>query len=353
MQGALVTSFALHVAIMLLAYFGLPASPPADTPMADAALSVELVDVAETSNLPPAVSPRPELVPEDAPKPQARAPEPAKRERPPPPPPPPAAAKAEPEPPAPKVEPTPPAEPVASASAPSEPAPAVEASPAPAFAPKRKAKAPPRPAPAVAAQVAEAEPKKEAKKEKKAPEPAKPQEEPAKLKAEPAQPKEAEKPKPDAEMDFAAVLKSLDTGTQGAAPGRTERGEAAGGSSAAETSGRNASAGYDPSLPVTSSEIDAVRRQIERCWNLPAGARDASDLKVTIVVDMNVDGTPRRAEIEDEALMQGDAFHRVAAESALRAVLNPRCQPFKLPRDKYERWRTMTIVFDPKDMFGT
>jgi len=51
--------------------------------------------------------------------------------------------------------------------------------------------------------------------------------------------------------------------------------------------------------------------------------------------------------------MQASPSYRVAAESALRAVLNPRCHPFKLPREKYERWKRMTLVFDPKEMFGS
>jgi hypothetical protein len=40
------------------------------------------------------------------------------------------------------------------------------------------------------------------------------------------------------------------------------------------------------------------------------------------------------------------------AESALRAVLNRHCQPFKLPRDKFDSWKTMKLVFNPKEMLG-
>ncbi len=326
--------------------------------MPEAALSVELVDVAERSNLPPAPSPKMDVKPEDKPKPpeQARVPEPVKREQPPPPPP---AAKAEPAPPA-KAEPAPQVEPEPQKAAPPppepepEPTPAAEPAPAPTFAPKQKAEAPPRPEPEAEKTISQAEPKKtepkvEPKPETK-PEPkaeAKPKaHEPAKSKA------DAAKQKPEAEMDFAAVLKSLDAKRQ-ATPGEPSRGETKAGSDAASASGKNASTSYDAGLPVTMSEIDMVRRQIEQCWNLPAGARDAPDLRVTIVVDMNADGTPRSAAIEDQGQMQASPYYRVAAESALRAVLNPRCHPFKLPRDKYERWKTMTLVFDPKDMFGT
>ncbi len=107
----------------------------------------------------------------------------------------------------------------------------------------------------------------------------------------------------------------------------------------------------DLSKPVTISEIDLVRRQIARCWNLPAGAKDAEDLIIEIKVFMNPDGTVNTADIKDKKRVVRDGFYRSAAESALRAVLNRRCQPFKLPPEKYNRWKTMTLVFNPKEMF--
>jgi len=32
-----------------------------------------------------------------------------------------------------------------------------------------------------------------------------------------------------------------------------------------------------------------------------------------------------------------------------RAVMNPRCQPWPLPSDRYTGWRTITFNFDPRD----
>jgi hypothetical protein len=106
-------------------------------------------------------------------------------------------------------------------------------------------------------------------------------------------------------------------------------------------------------LPVSSSEIDAVRRQIERCWNPPAGAKGADGLVVAIRVEMNADGTPRAAAVDSSGSGRASPYFSATAESAVRAVLNPRCHPFKLPPDKYDRWRTMTLIFNPKEMFGT
>jgi outer membrane biosynthesis protein TonB len=108
----------------------------------------------------------------------------------------------------------------------------------------------------------------------------------------------------------------------------------------------------NPLMRVTMSEIDYLRRQIGRCWSLPAGAKDAQDLVIEIRVAMNSDGTVNSARIMDQVRMTMDPFFRSAAESALRAVLNRRCQPFKLSPEKYDLWKNMILSFNPKEMFG-
>ncbi len=110
-----------------------------------------------------------------------------------------------------------------------------------------------------------------------------------------------------------------------------------------------------PSLDqrLTISELDALRRQIEACWSIPAGARDAENLIVDISVVMNPDGSVQRAEIVDRSRLTGDPFYRAAAESALRAVLHPRCSPLRLPPQKYQQWRRFTLSFNPKELIGS
>jgi len=40
---------------------------------------------------------------------------------------------------------------------------------------------------------------------------------------------------------------------------------------------------------------------------------------------------------------------RLAANAAYRAIMNPRCQPWPLPAEKYDSWRTLTFNFDSRD----
>ena len=109
------------------------------------------------------------------------------------------------------------------------------------------------------------------------------------------------------------------------------------------------------SLPVaplapqlSTSEIDLVKQQIEACWNPPAGARDAQNLVPQYRVTMNPDGTVRTTQLLNPD--PGNSYFQAAADSANRALLNPRCQPLKLPLDQYDQWQTFTITFDPKDL---
>ena len=93
-----------------------------------------------------------------------------------------------------------------------------------------------------------------------------------------------------------------------------------------------------------------VRHQIARCWNVPAGARDAKDLVVEIKVIVDPDGTVRQATIVDQGRVGSDPYFRAAAESARRAFFNPLCRPLHLPAEKYAIWKDLVVDFSPKDI---
>ncbi|MDD9900007.1 MAG: energy transducer TonB [Alphaproteobacteria bacterium] len=102
---------------------------------------------------------------------------------------------------------------------------------------------------------------------------------------------------------------------------------------------------------MTMSEEEALRRQLEKCWNVPFGAKDAENLQVEVFMVINTDRTLRAARIVDQARYNKDSFFRAAADSAMRAVRNPLCSPFELPPDKYDIWNTTIVTFDPSMMF--
>jgi outer membrane biosynthesis protein TonB len=99
---------------------------------------------------------------------------------------------------------------------------------------------------------------------------------------------------------------------------------------------------------LTESELAALRRQIEACWSVPAGAADVKGLVAEVRIQLKQDGSlAAEPTVENRA---PSPFFRVYAESAVRAI--QRCQPYRLPIAKYERWKDVLVEFKPTDMFG-
>jgi outer membrane biosynthesis protein TonB len=170
--------------------------------------------------------------------------------------------------------------------------------------------------------------------------------EPAKEKPTPKpEPKKEDKPKPVPEenQDLSDILRSVEEAA------RSETGEDETFEPVAETK-QAVSDTYNPSLPLAMSEIDAIRQQFMKCWNIPAGAKDAYNLKVVVEVQLTVDGQVTAAELaSDKARYYSDTFFRAAADSAIRAV--HACSPLQnLPSDKYDTWKHLELTFDPQEV---
>ena len=156
--------------------------------------------------------------------------------------------------------------------------------------------------------------------------------------------KPAEKPKPQTQkaesqkkdvLDEVAALLNKEQSAGGGAKRSTE--QAALGSTKKNTGQK-----------LSQNELDGLRSQIQQCWNIPAGALDAENLRVSIKFKLTpageVDGRP---EVLDGG--GNSPIHRAAAESARRAIL--KCGPYNLPAEKYDAWADVIVNFDPSDMF--
>ena len=291
MRDALVYSVLSHAVIMVIGYFGLPYIQR-EAVLTDTPIMVEIVNVSELTNAPP---PKPEKKP--LPKAEKKPPPPSKK---------PSQTAAPP--------PPPPAKDPEVAALPAEPKPKAKPKPKP----KPEAKLKPKPI----RKLAKAKPRR--------------------------------KPKPpDA---FTSVLRTVEKLKNRPPPKenkkedkKPEKKETFEQQMAQALMSRTAR--HDPLRSLAISEIDLVRQQIRECWSLPAGAKEAENLSIEIKMAMNPDGTVRQARILDQNRLQSDPFFRAAAESALRAVLNPHCNPLKLPPEKYQQWQNMILIFDPRDMF--
>ena len=177
-------------------------------------------------------------------------------------------------------------------------------------------------------------PQPEAKPEEK-----KPDEIAEALKKEVVKPPPAPKKPPPPKLDLSQIQNKLALLDK-----REQRRSAAAGETLNATPTLGTSTGRSAAL--SQSEIDALRAQIQACWNPPAGAADGKNLIVKVRLMLNQDGS---LSGEPTVVNRGDGFFQVAAESAMRAIR--RCQPYKMPIAKYDVWKDVEVTFDPREMF--
>ena len=288
-RAAIVSAIA-HVLIFLIAWFGVPQLFHEVTP--ETPLIVEVLPIGEITNAPPkpeAQAPPPQPAP---PKPEPPKP-PEPKPTPPPPPPPP-----QPPPPAPPP-PTPPP------PAPPPPAPPPPAPP-PVPAPKAEAVPPPPPPP---------------------PRPAPPKA--------PAQP----------QFNLDNLLKDLTK--RKPSPASPPQAPAA----PAQTAARSQNTQFNPNLPLSMTEQDAIRQKIVSNWNVDLGARGIETFVVQLRIWVLSDGTVQNAKIEGQTRMDDPAY-RSFAESAIRAAL--KSSPLPLPSGKTSQITdgNLVLVFSAKEMLG-
>ena len=102
--------------------------------------------------------------------------------------------------------------------------------------------------------------------------------------------------------------------------------------------------------PFGVSEIDILKKHISEYWSPPIGASDAENLIVDIFMEFNKEGFILKAEWVNKGFNANNSFYKAAANAAIRAVKD--AEPMPLPISKFSQWKTLTLRFDPKKMFG-
>lgn len=276
----------LHIIVALLLIFGLPSIWNPE--VIEEPIRVKLATLADISAAPKVDRPsdkKPEKKPEPAP--EQPKPEPPKPEQPKAAPPPPAQSQSTPPPPEKKPEPV----------------------------PEKKPEPQPEKKP---------EPKPEKKPEKK-----------------PEEKKPEKKPDKKQQQDFNSLLNNVLK--QDAAPSKEEAPKKSNSAPPQEsTSGPQTD--QISEIPMTATEEDGIRAQIEANWDIDPGQQGFEDLVIEIRVSMTEDGTVTDARIINE--QSGNGVFRAAADKALRAVKIS--SPLKLPPGKY--WPTLVLRFRPSEV---
>lgn len=102
--------------------------------------------------------------------------------------------------------------------------------------------------------------------------------------------------------------------------------------------------------PMTGSEKNGLKLAVQKCWNVPAGLRDANTLKVTLAAELTPSGDIINSSIRlIEPSQAPDGRYQQAYEAGRRALI--RCAPYSdLPREKFAQWRNIEVVFNPEGM---
>ncbi|MBP7190420.1 MAG: energy transducer TonB [Rickettsiaceae bacterium] len=178
-------------------------------------------------------------------------------------------------------------------------------------------------------------------------EPEKKEPKPAETKPQP-KPKEEVKKKPSPkkkEVNLDSLLKTLEKASEGTEAkskkeARSDRNDVE----------HDSKGPYNEGNPLSISEQHAIKQQIERHWNVPIGAKNASDVKITLYIALKPTGEVMQAKLLEKRCPGVDAITcDAAADSALRAVYS--ASPFEnLDPSRYNAWKEFNMEFDPSNI---
>jgi len=101
---------------------------------------------------------------------------------------------------------------------------------------------------------------------------------------------------------------------------------------------------------VVVAEFTKLRRQIARCWKVPAVTQQ-KDFDVHVRVQLRSDGTVRTARVVDYGWIIADDYRYSVAKSARSAILGRSCNPLLIPKDHRRSGKRFTLTFNPKAIF--
>lgn len=145
----------------------------------------------------------------------------------------------------------------------------------------------------------------------------------------PAEEPAPEEPAPDAAAtDQAAIDAALEAALQGE-----------------ETDGGGTTRSLGESL--NAAEMNGLANAINRCWDLGAASTAALNVSVTLLITLDQGSRPINVELLEST---GDtpAAIDTARRAAISAVRDCGREGLGLPPEKYETWKQIEVVFDPR-----
>jgi hypothetical protein len=102
---------------------------------------------------------------------------------------------------------------------------------------------------------------------------------------------------------------------------------------------------------ISSDTYSSMRDAIAGCWNVGALSPAVLSTIVEVEIELTLDGKPVPNSIKMLGFEGGDEISaKLIFETALRAIQRCGAQGFELPRDQYDAWRRMVLIFNSDKM---
>jgi len=184
--------------------------------------------------------------------------------------------------------------------------------------------------------------KEEPKKKEVAP---KPKEEIKKIDAKDNKKPKDKKQKKQNNSELDSLLKTLEQSSEGTDTKSAKH------SRAMHNDTQESKGNYDENLPLSITEMNLIKKQIENNWNPPLGAKDISKIRVTLLIILDKDGSLLDVQLVDKVCPFGVSVASCNAlvNSAIIAV--KKASPIaNLNPVRYSIWKTFNFDFDPSKL---
>jgi hypothetical protein len=98
---------------------------------------------------------------------------------------------------------------------------------------------------------------------------------------------------------------------------------------------------------LNAAEMNGLANTINRCWDLGAASTAALNVSITLLITLDESSRPTDVELLESSGDTSEAIE-TARRAALRAVRDCGREGLGLPPEKFETWRQIEVVFDPR-----
>lgn len=104
---------------------------------------------------------------------------------------------------------------------------------------------------------------------------------------------------------------------------------------------------YNP-VGLLSNELTVLVSQLQKCFDVSAGTVISEGMYVKVSAQYNKEAqvNENSVRVVDTNISKNNIYYDAIINSAMRTFYNPECVTLKVPLDKYDSWKNITINFD-------